>query len=97
MSFIRYSDGTAERCDTCNCDAGYGFFVGVTPVHELRGPREEAFLCSGCALPSMRPRMTSRRPPGTAPSRAGSTTSSSLGRYATRGTDGPWLRATGPR
>jgi hypothetical protein len=49
MSFIRYSDGTAERCDTCNCDAGYGFFVGVTPVHELRGPREEVFLCSGCA------------------------------------------------
>jgi hypothetical protein len=52
MSFIRYSDGTAERCDTCNCDAGYGFFVGVTPVHELRGPREEAFLCSGCAQKS---------------------------------------------
>jgi len=49
MNFIRYSNAVDDRCDTCNCNSGYGFFVGVTPVHELSKPREEGFLCSGCA------------------------------------------------
>ena len=49
MSFIRYSDSVNETCDTCRCEADYGFFVGVTPVHEMTGPRDETFLCSGCA------------------------------------------------
>ena len=49
MGFIRYSGSTDERCDTCSCEADYGFFVSVTPVHEMTGPRDETFLCSGCA------------------------------------------------
>ena len=49
MSFIRYSDSVNETCDTCHRSADYGFFVGVTPVHEMTGPRDENFLCTGCA------------------------------------------------
>jgi hypothetical protein len=52
MNFIRYSNAVDDRCDTCSCDAGYGFFVGVTPVHELSRSRDETFLCSGCAQKS---------------------------------------------
>ena len=49
MSFIRYSDSVEETCDACSCEADYGFFVSVTPIHEMNRPRDENFLCSGCA------------------------------------------------